>query len=232
MKNIAIIPARSGSKGLPDKNIKELEGKPLIAYSIDAALHSGCFDEIMVSTDSEKYANIAKKYGASVPFLRSKATSTDTATSWDMVQEVLEGYTNKGKKYDTFCLLQPTSPLRTAEDIKKAYDLYKKKASFAVISVCEAEHSPLWCGHLPDSKEFIGFTNFDSMKRRQDTEKYYRLNGAIYIINIQKFRYDRCFYQEGSFAYIMPQSRSVDIDTELDFKLASVILGGGYPPAL
>ena len=162
MKNLAIIPARSGSKGLPDKNIKELLGKPLMAYSIEAALASGVFDEVMISTDSEKYAEIAKKCGASVPFLRSEATASDTASSWDMVTEVLNNYKKLlGREFDTFCLLQPTSPLRTAEDIRAAYDIYNQKAKFAVVSVCETEHSPLWAGQLPETCEFIDFINFN-----------------------------------------------------------------------
>ena len=157
MRNLAIIPARSGSKGVKDKNIKVLCGKPLMGYTIEAALESGMFDEVMVSTDSEVYAGIARRYGAQVPFLRSEATSTDTASSWDMVEEVLNGYRKLGKSFDTFCLLQPTSPLRNSEDIKNAYKMYEEKADLAVVSVCEAEHSPLWCGHLPENGEFIDF---------------------------------------------------------------------------
>ena len=224
MKNIAIIPARSGSKGLHDKNIKDLCGKPLIAYSIEAAMQSKEFDEIMVSTDSPAYANIAQEWGATVPFLRSKETSSDTASSWEMVEEVLNNYKKKGVSYDTFCLLQPTSPLRTADDIKGAYDLYKRKAKFAVVSVCEAEHSPLWCGHLPDTNEFIGFIDSDAMKQRQATQKYYRLNGAIYIVNTSKFQKDKYLYQEGSYAYIMEQKHSIDIDNEFDFNMASILM--------
>lgn len=223
MKNIAIIPARSGSKGVKDKNIRNLCGKPLIAYSIEAAVKSGEFDEVMVSTDSEKYAEIAKQYGAKVPFLRSAETASDTASSWDMVEEVLRGYKSMGIDFDTFCLLQPTSPLRTAEDIKNAYDLYREKAEFAVVSVCEAEHSPLWCGHLPASREFVGFVNQENMKRRQDGGKFYRLNGAIYIVNIELFKINSFLYKAGSFAYVMDSERSVDIDTVLDFRLAEVI---------
>ncbi len=224
MKNIAIIPARSGSKGLKDKNIKELVGKPLMAYTIEAALNSNQFDEVMVSTDSEQYAEIAKAYGAKVPFLRSELNSTDKASSWDMIEEVLTGYNELGMTYESFCLLQPTSPLRDAEDIKKAYKLYKEKASFAVISVCEAEHSPLWCGHLPESCELLNFISKDAMKQRQSVGKYYRLNGAIYIINCEKFKMDRYFYQSGSFAYIMPQDKSIDIDTFIDFKIAEMLI--------
>lgn len=224
MRNLAIIPARSGSKGLPDKNIKMLAGKPLMAYSIEAARKSGCFDEIMVSTDSEKYAELARRYRADVPFLRSEVTSSDIATSWEMVEEVLDGYDERGMKFDTFCLLQPTSPLRTADDIREAYRLYESKASFSVVSVCEAEHSPLWCGQLPANNEFIGFLHSENMKRRQDTGKYYRLNGAIYIVDIAKFKDDKFLYQIGSFAYVMPQERSVDVDTEIDFKFAEVLI--------
>lgn len=117
MKNIAVITARSGSKALVDKNIKLLAGKPLLAYTIEAAKESGCFDTIMVSTDSEKYAVIARDYGAQVPFLRSEATSSDTAGSWDVVREVICQYKELGEVFDSVCLLQPTSPLRTAEDI-------------------------------------------------------------------------------------------------------------------
>ena len=133
MKNIAIIPARSGSKGLVDKNIKELQGKPLIAYSIEAALQSGFFDEVMVSTDSDVYAYIAKEWGAQVPFLRSAEMASDSAGSWDTVREVLDRYKALGKEFDTVCLLQPTSPLRTQEDIRNAYQIYQNKNAKAVI---------------------------------------------------------------------------------------------------
>ena len=221
MKNIAIIPARSGSKGLVDKNIKELNGKPLMAYSIEAALESECFDTVMVSTDSKKYAEIAKKYGAEVPFLRSERTSSDTASSWDMVEEVLDGYKQIGRTFETFCLLQPTSPLRNANDIIAAYKLFEERASFAVVSVCEAEHSPIWCGLLPDNNEFI---NFLSQESEKDAGTFYRLNGAIYIVDIERFKMDKFLYHEGSFAYIMPQNRSVDIDTDIDLKLAEVLI--------
>ena len=224
MNNIAIIPARSGSKGVKDKNIRNLCGKPLLAYSIEAAIESGKFDEVMVSTDSERYAEIARSYGAHVPFLRSAVTASDTASSWDMVDEVLVNYNNLGWSFNTFCLLQPTSPLRTAENIKEAYKIYEEKAEFAVVSVCEAEHSPLWCGHLPESREFIGFLDSKELKQRQAGEKFYRLNGAIYIVKISMFKKCRDLYRKGSYAYIMSQNKSVDIDTEMDFKLAEVII--------
>jgi len=224
MNNIAIIPARSGSKGVHDKNIRNLCGKPLIAYSIEAALKSGEFDEVMVSTDSEQYAEIARKHGANVPFLRSAITASDSASSWDMVNEVLNCYATIGKSFDTFCLLQPTSPLRTKEDIQGAYDLFRTKAEFAVVSVCETEHSPLLCGQLPDDGEFINFLQQGNLKRRQDAGKFYRLNGAIYIVDIKHFNRDTFLYQKGSYAFIMSQEHSIDIDTELDFMIAETMV--------
>ena len=224
MKHLAIIPARSGSKGVKDKNIRPLNGRPLIAYSIAAAAESGLFDEITVSTDSAVYAETAKTFGASVPFLRSAATATDGASSWDVVQEVLDGYKKLGREFDTFCLLQPTSPLRTAEDIRLAYRLFLDKAAGAVVSVCPTEHSPLLCGRLPEDGALDGFVRPENLRRRQDLETYYRLNGAIYIVGVERFQRDRFLFTKDSYAYIMPQERSVDIDAELDFRLAEAIL--------
>jgi len=117
LKNLAVIPARSGSKGLKDKNIRKLHGKPLIAYTIEAAMQSGLFEDIVVSTDSERYARIATDYGANVPFLRPDELATDEASPWDVVRDVVVKYQELGKDFDTVALLQPTSPLRTSSDI-------------------------------------------------------------------------------------------------------------------
>ena len=114
--------------------------------------------------------------------------------------------------------------MRTVDDIINAYDLFEKKAELAVVSVCEAEHSPLWTGHLPDDGEFIEFIGAEKLKQRQETRCFYRINGAIYIVNCERFKTERFLYQKGSFAYIMPQIRSVDIDTIIDFKLAEVLM--------
>ena len=224
MGAIAIIPARSGSKGLENKNIKMLDGIPLMAHTIIAAIESGCFDEVMVSTDSEQYAEIAREYGANVPFLRTADTSSDSATSWEVVDEVLAAYRESGRTFDSFCLLQPTSPMRNKTDIVDAYELFSKKASFAVVSVCEVDHSPLWMGQLNADYELDGFIDPINLKRRQDTHKYYRLNGAIYWVYCEKFRNDNFLYQKGSFAYVMPRERSVDIDTEFDFRYAEFLM--------
>lgn len=223
MKTIAIIPARSGSKGLKDKNIKPLAGKPMLAYTIEAAQNSGVFDEIMVSTDSAEYAEIAKKFGAQVPFLRGADTSTDTATSWEVVKEVLDKYKKLGHVFDGVCLLQPTSPLRTAGDIRGANQLFQK-AEVAVVSVCEVDHSPLWCNHLPDNNSLNGFILRENNRQRQKHGKYYRINGAIYFVNVSELYNDPFLYRDGCYAYIMCREHSIDIDSELDFKIASAIL--------
>ena len=224
MRNIAIIPARSGSKGLKDKNIKELNGKPLLAYSIEAAKESKLFDEIMVSTDSSKYAEIARSFGANVPFLRSEGNSSDKASSWDVVLEVLSKYFETGQKFDSVCLLQPTSPLRTANDIADAYKLLENKQADAVTSVCEVDHSPLWAMTLPPNLSLEEFKKRDSDTPRQLLEKYYRLNGAIYIRKINYSSKGIQLIDANEFAFIMPREHSIDIDTELDFIIAEAIM--------
>ena len=224
MKNIAIIPARSGSKGLPDKNIRLLNGKPLIAYTIEAAQKSNQFDTVMVSTDSEKYAELAREYGAEVPFLRSKQTSTDTASSWDVVQEVLDGYRSMGCVYDNFCLLQPTSPLRDAQDIIDAFAFYRSKQATSVISVCEMEHSPRWSNVLDDSRSMANFIRTKDMVGRQQMDTYYRINGALYLVQVSHFEANHEIYDSGSYAFLMDKKKSVDIDDKMDFFYAETLL--------
>lgn len=224
--NLAIIPARSGSKGVIDKNIRELNGKPLMGYSIEAAIKSGCFGEVMVSTDSKEYADIAVACGAKVPFLRSVENSSEYAASWEVVREVLNRYQEQGVRFDMAALLQPTSPLRTAEDIVGAYEIYKDKCASSVVSVCEMETSPLICNTLREDNSLEGFISQEIKgKRRQDLPRYYRLNGAIYMCRVD-YNLDARFelYGRGSYAYIMDSQRSVDIDTEYDFFLVRQIL--------
>ena len=225
MKSIAVIPARSGSKGLKDKNIKLLNGKPLIWYSIQAAISSGCFHEVMVSTDSEKYAEIARECGASVPFLRSDEMSTDKASSWGTVQEVLDNFKDLGKEFDTVMLLQPTSPLRTSEDIKNAFAILEEKNADSVVGVCEMDHSPLWSNVLPENRCLDGFIRPEVKESsgRQSLPTYYRINGAIYLTKVTE-ALGTNLYSDSGYAYIMEQAKSIDIDTELDFKMAEFLI--------
>lgn len=224
MKNIAIIPARSGSKGLKNKNILTLNSIPLLAYSIIAAKESKLFDEIVVSTDSKEYADIAINWGASVPFLRSEKNSDDTASSWDVVLEVLNNYSDRGIKFDTVTLLQPTSPLRTSDDIIQAFELYNKKEANAITSVCEVDHSPLWCMTLTGDNSLTEFRKSIQDRPRQSLSTYYRLNGAIYIRKIQYNDDAPELLSDKEFAYIMHRTHSIDIDTIDDFKLAEFYL--------
>lgn len=225
MNNIAIIPARSGSKGLKDKNIKDLCGVPLFVYSYYAAKESGMFDEIMMSTDSKMYADIAREYGVSVPFLRSSEQSSDNAGSWSVVREVLRQYAKRNVFFDTVCLLQPTSPLRAAEDICNGYQLLEEKKSDAVTSVCEMEHSPLWSMPLPDDLSMEDFRkNLDNNGPRQNLTTYYRLNGALYIRKIEYKGDDVKILDSNEYAYIMNRKRSIDIDTMDDFEIAEYMM--------
>lgn len=226
MGNIAVIPARSGSKGLRDKNIIDLDGKPLMYYTIKAALDSGCFEEVMVSTDSKIYAEIAKSYGAKVPFLRSNKTSNDTADSWDVIREVLLEYKKLGKKFEFVALLQPTSPLRNAENIKNAFIRMEDVSANAVVSITEVEHPVQWCFRLTEDSMMDEFaTSPYSNMRRQDLEKYYRENGAIYIVEAQKIIDEKYnFYADKCVGYVMSRKDSVDIDTESDLLVAKAII--------
>ncbi len=219
MKNIAVIAARSGSKGLKDKNIKLLNGKPLMAYSIEVAKKSKCFDCIHVSTDCEEYAQIAKQFGAEVPFLRDEELASDSADCWDAVRDVLCKYEKMGQKFDRVMLLQPTSPLRTAEDIKNAFSLIEEKGAEAIIGVCEMEHSPLWSNTLPEDGNMKAFQKPEYELPRQQLPVYYRINGAIYLVNVEFLMKHGNLYDEDSYAYIMPNERSVDIDNMMDFLL-------------
>lgn len=231
MRHIAVIPARSGSKGLRDKNIKLLESKPLIAYTIEAAQQSGIFDCIHVSTDSQIYAEIGKEHGADVPFLRSEELSSDTASSWDAMRYVLEEYKDRGNNFNILTLLQPTSPLRTAEDIKSGYNIFLKEEAEAVIGVCEVDHSPLWSNILPDDGNMQGFINEAANGQRQKLPTYYRINGALYMLKTEfLMNQNMNLYGETTYAYIMPKERSIDIDDELDFIIAETIIARRSQP--
>ena len=225
MKNLAIIPARSGSKGLKDKNIKELNKKPLIYYAIKEAKKSNVFDEIMLSTDSVLYADIGKKLGASVPFLRDDNLSTDTASTWDVVKDVLKRYEEKNIYFDTVCILQPTSPLRISDDIVKSYDMFREKDANFVVSVCEMDHCPLWSNTLDDTLSMENFIDKNIIQMpRQELPIYYRINGAVYIIKTKYLFEVKDIYSSKSYAYIMPKTRSIDIDDIVDFRLAGILL--------
>ncbi len=219
---LAIIPARGGSKRLPRKNILELKGKPLIEWSIEAGLNSNYIDNVVVSSDDEEILSIAKKSGANT-IKRPNVLANDTATTFDAIRHTIEHVTTN---YDYIVLLQPTSPLRNNKHIDEAIELLEQKDANAIISVCEMEHSPLWANSLDESLSMKGFLKDELLnKRSQDLETFYRLNGAIYICKTQKLLDEKSFFlKEQIYAYIMKQRNSIDIDNDIDFKMAEVLI--------
>ena len=219
---LAITPARGGSKRLPRKNVLDFNGKPLISWTIEASLESEYVDNIVVSSDDEEILNISKKYGASI-IKRPNELASDMATTFDAIRHTVDNI----EKYSYIVLLQPTSPLRTAKDIDNAIKLLEEKNADAIVSVCEMEHSPLWSNTLDESLSMENFLSSTVLnKRSQDLENYYRLNGAIYICRTESFLEEKSFLlKENIFAYVMSREHSVDIDEEIDFKIAEALLG-------
>lgn len=218
---LAIIPARGGSKRLPRKNVLDLCGKPLITYSIEAGLKSKYISKVVVSSDDEEILQISQNFGADI-IKRPDELANDTATTFDAIEHTIKSL----EKYDYIVLLQPTSPLRNEKHIDEAIELLELKKADAIISVCETDHSPLWCNIL---NEDLSMTNFLSKellnKRSQDLPKYYRLNGAIYVCKTDKLLENKGFFLEDKVtAYIMDRKSSIDIDDEIDFKLAQFCL--------
>lgn len=227
-KVLAFIPARAGSKRIPKKNIIPLAGKPLIAWTIEAALGLKNTD-VIVATDCPEMAEVAKHYGAWVPFLRSTESATDTASGYQALEEALAWLAQQGKQYDIICYLQPTSPLRTTQDIQGALEkLVHTEGAESVVSVAELEHPAQWNMQLPDDgnmQNFIEKQLPQLTQRSQDLAKSYRLNGAIYVIKVDAFQRQKTAYIAGTtFAYPMPAERSIDIDHLSDLKLAEFYL--------
>lgn len=220
-KILAVITARAGSKRLPNKNILDLAGKPLIAWTIQCAKKAKFISKIIVSTDSIKIKDIAEKYGAEVPFIRPKELATDSAKTISVLKHAILFYNNK---FDYILLLQPTSPLRETKDIDTAIELLGANTE-AIVSVCKTEHSPLWTNVLSEDLSMSNFMiNENTNTHFQELPKYYRINGAIYLAKIDYFYQANGFIGNKTKAYIMPKSRSIDIDTDIDFEYCKNIL--------
>lgn len=220
MKKIAIIPARSGSKGLKDKNILNLGGKPLIAWTIESAKKSECFDRIIVTTDSEEYGDICKRYGADVIY-RSKETSTDTASMYEVIKELFDKINID--EYDYFALLQPTSPLRNEVHIKEAIKLFEEnfETKNTLVSVTKASKSSILINPIEEDLSLKHFNKDYSNYARQNYNEY-ETNGAIFISKIEHYLNKKDFFGESGIAYIMDRESSIDINDQLDFELAFV----------
>ena len=221
-KILAIIPARGGSKRLPRKNILEINGKPLISWSIEAGLNSKYIDKVIVSTDNEEIKKVSNVYNIEV-IDRPSELATDTATTFDALEHAI---LSLKEKYDYILLLQATSPLRNTTHIDEAIEIINNKNSNSVVSVSEMDHSPLWSNTLPEDKSMKGFLREEvKSKRSQDLEPYYQLNGAIYICKTEVLLKEKTFFIEDNiFAYIMDKKYSADIDEKIDFKIAELIM--------
>ena len=218
MKNLCIIPARGGSKRIPRKNVKEFLGKPIIAYSIEVALKSELFDEVMVSTDDQEIAEIAKRYGASVPFMRSAETANDFATTKDVLNEVLTGYQKLGKSFDAMCCIYATAPLISAQDVKDAYSRLTQSDFTCVYPVVQFSY-PIWrCLDVAEDGSMKRHWPEYENSRSQDVPKEYHDTGTFYWYKLQ----DNAIQSGKIGAIIVPEERVQDIDTETDWKLAEM----------
>lgn len=222
MENIlVVIPARGGSKGLPGKNIKNLCGKPLIAYSIDVARAITSDENICVSTDDQRIIDAVENYGLKVPFVRPAEFATDTATTNDVLLHAVAFFEKQGKTYDKLLLLQPTSPLRKIEEVKEAIELYRNDIDM-VVSVTKSHAPSVLCN---DNEEgFVELIYNKKADSRQALTTFYEFNGAIYIINIKALKEKGLGYFNKRIKYVMPKESSVDIDDIYDFMLIESII--------
>lgn len=221
MKKIAIIPARSGSKGLKDKNIIPINGKPLLAYSIEAALQTEVFEKVIVSTDSVHYANISKQYGAEV-MMRGEALSNDKATTYDVIADFME---RCDIPIDYFVLLQPTSPMRTSKHITEAIELFEgnmDRYDF-LVSMTESPFASVLVKPIDEDMSLKYFDTDFSRYRRQGYKEY-SPNGAIFMAKPHAYLERKHFFGSNAIAYIMNKVESVDIDDKIDYELAKILL--------
>jgi CMP-N,N'-diacetyllegionaminic acid synthase len=223
-KIFAVITARKGSKRLPRKNVIKLKNKPLISWTIEAAQKSRFIDHIIISTDDIEIIKIGQQYGIETPLLRPDNLSTDEAKSIDVILHAISSINSAEILNGIVLMLQPTSPLRRSIDIDAAIEMLNEDTK-AVVSVCETDHSPLWSNTLPEDLSMRDFLSKKILNiRSQDLPIYYRLNGAVYVAEIEYFVKSNGFFGRQTKAYIMPKARSIDIDCKLDLLMAEVIL--------
>lgn len=225
---IGIIPARGGSKGLPGKNIKDLCGKPLIGWSIEAGLQSQYIDEVMVTTDSEEIADIARDFGATVPFIRPAELASDTATSFDAIKHAIDFYKNDLKYFfDYVVLLEPTSPLRDVDDIDKSIEqLLSKSEASAIVGICKTEsQNPAFLVKKDNNNFLFGYEEKDmKILRRQDVEDVFFFEGSIYVSKIDALLNKKTFYHENTIGYVVPKWKSFEIDDLDDFIVVEALM--------
>lgn len=218
---LAIITARGGSKRIPRKNIKEFCGKPILAYSIEAALTSGIFEEVMVSTDDEEIAEIARKYGANVPFMRSVETANDYATTADVIMEVLETYSDRGVMFEQACCIYPTAPFITAKKLQEAMEMLTEPEVDSVMPVTSFSFPPMRGMYVREGNVNYAFPEY-SQKRSQDIEPMYHDCGQFYCFRVNRFMETKKLVTEKTRAMIVSELEVQDIDNEVDWRLAEI----------
>ena len=218
---VAIITARGGSKRIPRKNIKDFLGRPIIEYSIKAALEAGIFDEVMVSTDDEEIAEIAKNAGAKVPFMRSEDTANDFATTADVIDEVLQQYKTNDVEFDYVCCIYPTAPFVTAKCLKEAMELLMNGNSDSVVPVVKFGFPPQRGVIIQDGRVSFKWPEF-ALARSQDLESMYHDCGQFYCLNIESFEKQKCLVMANTMPYIREEKEVQDIDTMEDWYLAEI----------
>ena len=221
MKTLAMITARGGSKRIPRKNIKEFNGKPIIAYSIEAALKSGVYDEVMVSTDDEEIAEISRKFGAKVPFLRSEKTSNDFATTTDVIEEVITEYKNRGEDFDIVTCIYPTAPFITADKLKTAVETLKDSDADTLIPVVRFSYPPQRAMEIQDGR--LVFRQPENLnKRSQDLAPHYHDAGQFYVLKTESFLKNKNLMVGNILPMELSELEVQDIDNEVDWKLAEL----------
>lgn len=222
---LAVIPARGGSKGLPGKNVRPLCGKPLIGYTIDAALAAKTITRVIVSTDDPEIAEVAVRLGAEVPFLRPSELASDTAQAIDTYIHTLDLLArDEGYVADALVALLPTAPLRTPADIDGAVRVYRDKAADSVVSYFPSPYPIEWFRRIGEDGQLQLVSDLALPDNRQRSEQHYLPNGAVYVFRCSMLKEQRVYYTDRSYAYLMPRERSVDIDDQIDFALAEFLL--------
>ncbi|MGL4761238.1 MAG: cytidylyltransferase domain-containing protein [Sarcina sp.] len=222
-KVLAIIPARAGSKGIKDKNIIDLVGKPLIAHSIEQGLNSKYIDKVVVSTDGEKIAEVAKQYGAEVPFLRPSEIACDTAKTIDVMIHCVDFLNNNNEEFDYIVLLQPTQPLRKVEHIDEMIEKIVNEEAKGIVSVCKVKEHPILMRTIDDKGKLNNLLSESSTMRRQEMPDYYKVNGVIYVNKIDKDFKLETSLNDNKLAYVMEEKYSIDIDDLMDLEIARLM---------
>lgn len=220
MKTLALIPARGGSKGIPRKNCRLLAGKPLIAWSIEAALASPFIDSVVVSTEDQEIAEISLEYGALVPFMRPSELAQDDSPGMAPVLHALTML----PEFDHILLLQPTSPLRTVIEINRCIEFAIAQKANAIVSVCESAQSPYWMYELDATNHLSKLIANNDITRRQELPTVYSLNGALYFARTEWLHKAQTFLTDETLGFVMPLEQSLDIDTPFDWKIAELLL--------